>query len=190
MKKCLILAALFAVMPLASAQAALYAGFDLTADSINLSDTALNLYPEAAIGPGVHIGERFRNFAVELSYGTTRNSLQQADLRFDRLTADGIYYIPLGGFLNLLATAGISETNFGTSTYTEQAYQQDAVTKVTRVSTTLLHGNTLDWRVGSGLSFALGDGYEFHVMGRYEPLHASGLANYALSVNAGFNVTF
>jgi hypothetical protein len=190
MKKYLILAALFTVMPLASAQAAMYAGFDLTADSINLSNTALNLYPEAAIGPGVHIGDRFGNFAVELGYGTTRNSLQQADLRFNRLTADGIYYLPLGGFLNLLATAGMSETNFGTSTFTEQTYLQDNITKTTRVATTLLHGNTLDWRAGTGLSFALGDGYEFHVMGHYEPLSAKGLANYALSVNAGFNIAF
>ena len=188
MKKSLFLAGLLTVMPLFPAHAAIYAGADLVADSINLNDSALNLYPEGALGPSVHIGDRFGNFAVELGYGTTRNSYQQADLRFDRLTGDGIFYLPVGGFLKLLATAGISETNFGTSTYTEQSYVQDGITKTARHSTTLLHGNALDWRAGTGFSFAFGEGYEFHVMGRYEPLATKNLANSALSVDAGFNI--
>jgi len=182
-----LLALSFATMPI-SAEAAIYAGVDLGADSIDMKNSAPNGYPEDAIGPGVHLGDNFGAWAVELGYATTRKSENQDDLRFNRLTGDGILYIPIGGFLNYLVTAGVSETNFGDSTYTEKAYKQDGIDKVTRVSTTLLNGDEFNWRAGTGLSFVLADGYEFHVIGRYEPLSIKGFANYALSVSTGFNI--
>ena len=37
-------------------------------------------------------------------------------------------------------------------------------------------------------AFDFGHGYEFHVIGRYEPLAMRGLSNYALSMDTGFNI--
>ena len=188
MKKHFLLAGLLAALPVSAAQAALYAGADFGANSIDLKDNAPNLYPEGALGLGVHIGEHFNSWAVELGYSTNRNNYQQTDLRINRLTGDGILYLPVGGFLNLLATAGMSESNFGASTYTRKPYTQDGIIKSTRVATTLLNGDAFDWRAGTGLSFSFANGYEFHVIGRYEPLTMKGLANYALSLDTGINI--
>jgi hypothetical protein len=173
-----------------SAQAAIYGGVDLGADSVDMKNSASTLFPQDVIGPGVHLGDNFGIWAVELGYATTRKSENQNDLRFNRLTGDALLYAPIGGFLRFLVTAGLSETNFGDSTYSDKGYKEDGIAKTTRVSTTLLNGDELNWRAGTGLSFALGDGYEFHVIGRYEPLSMKGFANYALSVSTGFNIAF
>jgi opacity protein-like surface antigen len=188
MNKQTLLAALLILAPLSAAQAAVYAGADLLLDSVDMKNTAPENYSESTIGPGIHLGDRFAFGAVELGYSTTRKTFQDTDLRFNRLTGDGIGYVPLGGMLNLLVTAGLSETNFGASSFTHKGYTQDNVAKTTRVATTLLHGNEFDWRAGTGFSFAFGNGYEFHVIGRYEPLAMRGLSNYALSMDTGFNI--
>jgi hypothetical protein len=186
----ILLAASFVALPM-PALAAFYGGVDLGADSIDMKTSAPNIYPEDVIGPGVHLGYDFgKIWAVELGYATTRKSENQNDLRFNRLTGDALLYAPIGGFLSFLVTAGLSETNFGDSTYSDKGYKEDGIAKTTRVSTTLLNGDELNWRAGTGLSFALGDGYEFHVIGRYEPLSMKGYANYALSVSTGFNIAF
>lgn len=188
MTKKILLAALLVLAPFSAAEAAVYAGADLNFDSVDLKGTAPQTYPQSSIGPGIHLGDRFDFVAIELGYGTTHKEFQQTNLRFNRLTGDGIGYVPLGGMLNLLVTAGLSETNFGASSFTEKAYSQNGTTRTTRVSATLLNGSKLDWRGGGGLSFTLGDGYELHVIGRYEPLTMRGLSNYALSVDTGFNI--
>jgi len=188
MNKQILLAALLILTPLSAAQAAVYAGADLLLDSADMKNAAPENYPESTIGPGIHLGDRFAFGAVELGYGTTHKTFQDTDLRFNRLTGDGIGYVPLGGILNLLVTAGLSETNFGASSFTHKGYTQDNAAKTTRVATTLLHGNEFDWRAGTGFSFAFGNGYEFHVIGRYEPLAMRGLSNYALSMDTGFNI--
>ncbi|MES2256767.1 MAG: outer membrane beta-barrel protein [Pseudomonadota bacterium] len=188
MNKQILLAALLILAPLSAAQAAVYAGADLLLDSVDMKNTASENYSESTIGPGIHLGDHFAFGAVELGYSTTRKTFQDTDLRFNRLTGDGISYVPLGGMLNLLVTAGLSETNFGASSFTHKGYTQDNVAKTTRVATTLLHGNEFDWRAGTGFSFAFGNGYEFHVIGRYEPLVMRGLSNYALSMDTGFNI--
>jgi hypothetical protein len=188
MKRHFLLAIFFALLPLSAAQAAVYAGIDLGIDSTDLKNSASNLYPESTIGPGVHLGYHFANWAVELGYGTTHKAFQETELRFNRLTGDGIAYVPLGGFVNLLVTAGMSDTNFGASTFAHKSYQQNGIDKTTRVATTLLNGDEFNWRAGTGLSFSFGGGYEFHVIGRYEPLGMKGLANYALSMDTGFNI--
>lgn len=188
MQRKLFLAALLALAPLSTAQAAVYAGADLILDFVDQKSTTPENYPESTIGPGIHLGDRFGFWAVELGYNTTHKSFQDTELRFNRLTGDGIGYVPLGGILNLLVTAGMSETNFGASSFVHKGYTQDNVAKTTRVSTTLLNGNEFDWRAGTGLSFAFGNGYELHVVGRYEPLSMKGLSNYALSVDTGFNI--
>jgi hypothetical protein len=188
MTKKFLLTALLILAPFSVAEAAVYAGADLNIDSVNLKSTAPQGYPQSTIGPGIHLGDRFDSVAVELGYSTTHKEFQQTNLRFNRLTGDGIGYVPLGGMLNLLVTAGLSETNFGASSFTDKAYSQNGTTKTTRVGTTLLSGSKLDWRGGGGLSFALGKGYELHVVGRYEPLTMRGLSSYALSVDTGFNI--
>ena len=188
MNKQILLTALLILAPLSTAQATVYAGADLRLDSVDQKNTASENYPESTIGPGIHLGDRFTFGAVELGYSTTHKAFQQTELRFNRLTGDGIGYVPLGGMLNLLVTAGLSETNFGASSYTHKGYTQDGIAKTTRVSTTLLHGNEFDWRAGAGFSLDFGHGYEFHVIGRYEPLAMRGLSNYALSMDTGFNI--
>ena len=104
---------------------------------------------------------------MELGYGTTHKAFQETEIRYNRLTGDGLVYVPLGGFLNFLVTAGLSDTNFGASTFQHKSYQQDGIDKTTRVATTVLTGDELNWRGGAGLSFSFGGGYEFHVIGRY-----------------------
>jgi hypothetical protein len=69
-------------------------------------------------------------------------------------------------------------------------YTSDGIIKEVRISTTLLNGNELDWRGGTGFSFSFANGYEFHVIGRYEQLTMKGLSDYALSVATGFNIEF
>ena len=188
MKRHFLLASLFALLPLSAAQAAVYAGADLAVDSTDLKSSASDLFPESTIGPNVHLGYHLTNWAVELGYGTTHKQFQETELRFNRLTGDGLVYVPLGGFLNFLVTAGMSDTNFGASTFQHKSYQQNGIDKIARVTTTVLNGDQINWRGGAGLSFSFGGGYEFHVIGRYEPLTMKGLSNYALSMNTGFNI--
>jgi hypothetical protein len=184
----LLSAILIALLPASAAEAAVYAGFDLAADSLNLNSTAPQLFSQSLIGPQIHGGYHWNDFAAELGYGTTRKSEQQTDLRFNRLTLDGIYYIPVGGFLNLALTGGMSEDNYGASNYTRKSYTEDGIIKDTRVSSTILHGNEFNWRLGGGLSFSFAGGYEFHVLAHYEPVSMNGLANNALSLQTGFNI--
>jgi hypothetical protein len=188
MNKQILLAALLSLAPLSAAQAAVYAGADVLLDSIDTKSSAPETYPQSAIGLGIHLGDRFKFGAFELGYSSTHKAFQDTDIRFNRLTGDGIGYVPLGGILSLLVTGGLSETNYGASTYTHKRYTQDSIVKTTRVATTLLHGNEFDWRAGTGFSLAFADGYEFHVVGRYEPLQMRGLSNYALSMDTGFNI--
>ncbi len=188
MQKHLVLAGLFALLPLSAADAAVYGGLDLVANSIDFKSTAPSLFAESLLGPTIHIGDHFSRFAVELGYGTVRHTFQQTDLRINRLTGDGLAYVPVGGFLNIVLTAGLSQANFGASDYTHQSYLKNGIIKQARVPATLLHGDQINWRGGAGLSFSFAGGYEFHVIGRYEPLTMSGLANSALSLNTGFNI--
>ena len=46
----------------------------------------------------------------------------------------------------------------------------------------------LSGKPGCALGAQFGGGYEFHVIGRYEPLSMKGLANYDLSMDTGFNI--
>ena len=190
MQKHLLMAALFVVLPLSTAQAAFYGGLDFDADSVTFNSSAPNQLPDGQLGLGAHVGYHFDNLAAELGYGTTRSSYFQEDLRFNRLTLDGIYYIPIGGFLNLLVTGGGSQTNYGASSYIQKSYMEQAIVKTTRVPTTVLSGDEFDWRAGAGFSFQFSHGYELHVIGRYEPLTMNGIADNALSVGVGFNIEF
>lgn len=188
MTRFLLPAILIALLPTSVANAAIYAGFNLTADSVNFTDAAPSVLSESLIGPEVHLGYHLSDFGVELGYGTTRKSEQDTDLRFNRLTGDGLFYVPVGGILNLVLTGGVAEDNYGASTFVKKTYTQNGIVKDTRVGTTLLSGNEFDWRAGGGLSFSFAGGYEIHVIGRYEPLTMGHLANNALSLQTGFNI--
>jgi hypothetical protein len=188
MARILLPAILIALLPASAASAAVYAGFNLTADSVNFTDAAPSVLSESLIGPQIHLGYHLSDFGVELGYGTTRKSEQDTDLRFNRLTADGLYYLPVGGILNLVLTGGLAQDNYGASTFIKKSYTQDGTVKDTRVGTTLLSGNEFDWRAGGGLSFSFADGYELHVIGRYEPLTMKHLASNTLSLETGFNI--
>ena len=188
MIKRLLLTGLLSLAPLPAA-AAIYAGVDLGVDSTGLDQSANSLFPQSTIGPSVHIGDHFGGFGVEMSYGSSSRAEQQTDLRYNRLTGDGLAYVPIGGFLDLVLTAGLSQTNYGASTYQLKGFtNSQGVLRQVRQSTTLLHGDQLDWRGGGGFSFPFLNGYEFHVIGRYEPLTMKGLSNYAISLDTGFNI--
>lgn len=188
MTRFLLPAILIALLPASAAEAAIYAGADLVFDSASFKDSAPELFSEDLIGPQLHAGYHLSDFAVELGYGTTRKAEQQTDLRFNRLTGDGLFYVPLGGFLNLLLTAGLAQDNYGASTYTHLPYTQDGIIKEARVSTTVLNGNEFNWRAGGGLSFSFAGGYEFHAIARYEPLTMNGLSDNVISLQTGFNI--
>jgi len=188
MTRFLLPAILIALLPASAAQAAVYAGLDLNMDSVNFTDAAPETFSESNIGPEFHAGYHLSDFGVELGYGTTRKNEQNTDLRFNRLTGDGLFYVPLGSILNLVLTGGITEDNYGASTFTKKGYTQDGVAKDTRSPIPLLHGDEFNWRAGGGFSFAFGGGYEIHVIGRYEPLSMNGLASNAMSIQTGFNI--
>jgi len=188
MIRSLLLAVLIALLPASAANAAVYAGLDLSADSISFNSSAPSLFPESLIGPQIHAGYHLGDFGVELGYGTTRKSELDTDLRFNRLTADGLYYLPVGGILNLVLTGGVTENNYGASTFLQKSYTQNGDVKNTRVGVTILSGNEFDWRAGGGLSFSFAGGYELHVIGRYEPLTMGHLASNVLSLETGFNI--
>ena len=188
MTRFLLPAILLALLPASAAQAQIYAGLDLNVDSVNFTDAAPETFSEANIGPAIHAGYHLSDFAVELGYGTTRKSEQNTDLRFNRLTGDGLFYVPLGGFLNLVLTGGVAEDNYGASTFIKKSYTQDGTVKDTRASTTLLHGDEFNWRAGGGFSFSFDGGYELHIIGRYQPLSMNGLATNVMSIQTGFNI--
>jgi hypothetical protein len=188
MTRFLLPAILIALLPASVANAGIYAGFNLTADSVNFTDAAPNVLSESLIGPELHLGYHLSDVGVELGYGTTRKSAQDTDLRFNRLTADGLFYVPVSGFLNLVATGGLAQDNYGASTFVKKSYTQNGDVKDTRIGTTILSGNEFDWRAGGGLSFSFAGGYEIHVIGRYQPLTMKHLASNALSLETGFNI--
>ena len=65
------------------------------------------------------------NLAGELGYGTSRGEQDPDNLRIDMLTADALYYVPIGGFVNWIVTAGGAEMNYGDSTATYSVYQKN-----------------------------------------------------------------
>ena len=140
----------------------------------------------------MHVGYRFDglNLAGELGYGTSRGKQDPDILRLNMLSADGLYYVPVGGFLSLILTAGAAEVNYGDSTAGFFVTQTNGVTKTRRQGDTVFHGDEFDWRAGAGLSFALTDGYEIHFVTRYQPVSMNGLATNALSLDFGMNFYF
>jgi len=172
--------------------AAPYAGIDLNASLLNLNSSDSSAYPQSTIGPNVHVGYRFDNWnlAGELGYGTSRGEQDPDNLRLDMLSADALYYVPIGGFLNLVLTAGGAEVNYGDSTATYSVYQKAGFSHTLRTGDTVFHGDEFDWRAGGGLSFVITEGYEVHFIGRYQPISMQGLSNYSLGLDFGINFYF
>ena len=184
-------AAAFFLLP-GAAEAAPYLGVDLNANLLNLNPADPSAYPQTAIGPDFHVGYRFGNLnlAGELGYGTSRGHQDPDYFHMNQLTADGLYYVPIGGFLNLVLTAGIADMNYGDSTATFSVVQKNGVNKTVRTGNTIFQGDEFDWRAGGGISFILTDGYEVHAITRYQPVSMRGLANYSLSLDFGMNFYF
>ena len=175
-----------------AAQAAPYVGLDLNANLLNLNQADSSTYPQTTIGPDIHVGYRFDNLnlAGELGYGTSRGEQDPDNLRLDMLTADALYYVPIGGFVNWIVTAGGAEMNYGDSTATFSVYQKDDVNHTLRTGNTVFHGDEFNWRVGTGLSFVLTQSYEIHFITRYQPVSMHGLSDYSLSLAFGMNFYF
>ncbi|MGH6829112.1 MAG: outer membrane protein [Rhizomicrobium sp.] len=184
------LAGLFLATPPLTALADPYLGFDLDAAALDLAPGDPATYPQSLLGVGAHGGYRFDNFAGELGYSTVRGEMTPDNIRLNQLTLDGLYYVPVGGFLSLLFTGGAADTNYGDSTFTTSTYQANGTTKSVRQGNTVFGGNEFDWRAGAGLSFSLTDGYEVHFITRYQPLSMNRVANYQLSLNVGVNFYF
>jgi|GEM_PF-5829109 len=192
MNRILIAAAAALFLLPGAAQAAPYVGLDLNANLLNLNQADSSTYPQTTIGPDLHVGYRFDNLnlAGELGYGTSRGEQDPDNLRIDMLTADALYYVPIGGFVNWIVTAGVADINYGDSTATFSVYQKNDVNRTTRTGNTVFHGDEFDWRVGTGLSFILTQGYEIHFITRYQPISMHGLSDYSLSLAFGMNFYF
>jgi len=184
-------AAVFFLLP-GAAHAAPYLGLDLNANLLNLNPADPSAYPQTAIGPDFHVGYRFDNLnlAGELGYGSSRGQQDPDNFRMNLLTADGLYYVPIGGFLNLILTAGVADMNYGDSIATFSVFQKNGVDKTVRTGNTVFQGDEIDWRAGGGLSFILTEGYEVHFITRYQPVSMRGLADYSLSLDVGMNFYF
>jgi hypothetical protein len=191
MKRHILLAGLFSTLALSAADAAPYVGANIEVSSVDLNDSASALYPQSVNGFDIHVGDHFGNFAVEIGYEAIGNKLTEInnDLHIDKLTADGISYIPVLGILNILLTGGISETNYGDSTYN---FTQVSTTdlKSHRIATTNFNGDEFDWRAGAGFSFLFSNDYDLHIIARYEPISMGDRADYALSIYSGVNIYF
>jgi len=189
MKRTLIAAAAALLLPPAAAEAAPYVGVNLNATSLDTNQSNPASFPESTIGPDFHVGYRIDslNLAGELGYGTNRGTQDPDILRINMLTGDALYYVPIGGFLNGVLTAGMAETNYGMSSPTFHVAMVNGVNKSFRTGNTIFHGNEFDWRVGGGLSFQLTDTYEVHLLARYQPMSMGELTNYALSLSFGMN---
>jgi hypothetical protein len=174
------------------ADASPYVGIDLNADLLNLNPADSFNDPQATVGPAFHVGYRFDglNLAGELGYSTSRGEQDPDYLHLNMLTVDGLYYVPVGGFLSLILTAGAAEVNYGDSTATFFVSQVNGVTKTFRQGNTVFNGDEFDWRAGAGLSFALTDSYEIHFLTRYQPVSMRGLADYSLGLDFGMNFYF
>lgn len=192
MNRTLLAAAAVLFLLSGAAQAAPYAGIDLNANLLNLNPAASSTYPQTTVGPDLHLGYRFDNLhlAGELGYGTSKGRQDPDNLRLNMLSVDGLYYVPIGGFMNLVLTGGAVEMNYGDSTATSVVYQKNGVSHTARQGNTIFHGDELDWRGGAGLSFFLTDGYEVHFITRYQPVAMRGIADYSLSLNFGMNFYF
>ena len=192
MNRILIAAAAALFLLPGAAQAAPYVGLDLNANLLNLNQADSSTYPQTTIGPDLHVGYRFDNLnlAGELGYGTSRGEQDPDNLRIDMLTADALYYVPIGGFVNWIVTAGVADINYGDSTATFSVYQKNDVNRTARTGNTVFHGDEFDWRVGTGLSFILTQGYEIHFITRYQPISMHGLSDYSLSLAFGMNFYF
>lgn len=173
-----------------AAQAAPYAGIDLNANLLNLNSADPSTYPQSTIGPAIHVGYRFDNLAGELGYSTSRGQQDPDNLRLNMLSADALYYVPVGGFLNLVLTAGGAEVNYGDSTSNSFVYLKGGNTRTYRQGDTIFHGDEFDWRVGGGLSFNITQGYELHFLGRYQPVSMHGLSDYSAGLDFGMNFYF
>ena len=185
----LLAVSLFAWPGAAGAQP--YVGADFNRYSITLKGPDPELFPQSAGGLDLHFGERFGDVAGEIGYGTSTSYGKTVldNLHLTRLTADGIFYLPVFGGFNLLATGGGAETNYGISSYARTAYQVDGKNKSSNADVPLSGGDEFDWRAGTGFSFGLDD-FELRVIARYQPLSMQHQAQSALSLDVGLNVYF
>lgn len=190
MKAQILLGICLFVTPLAP-HAQPYAGTDINRYSLTLNNADSELFPQSAGGIDLHLGERFGNLAGEIGYGTSTSYGKTVldNLHLTRAVVDGFWYLPVFGGLNLLATGGGAQTNYGLSSYALNAYQQDDKNKIANADMPLSHGNEFNWRAGGGFSFGL-DEFELRVLARYQPLSMQHQAQSALSLDVGLNMYF
>jgi len=180
---------LFAWLP--GADAAPYFGLDGNRYSITLKDSDSDFFPQSAGGESLHIGERFGDLAGEIGYGTSKytGNGNIDNLHLTRLTADGVLYLPVFGTLNVLATAGGSETNYGISSFARNVYQVNGQNRSSNADIPVLEGDEFGWRAGAGFSIGL-DEFELRALARYQPLSMQHQAQNAISLDFGVNMDF
>lgn len=191
MKRILIAAAAALLLP-SVAEASPYIGVDLNANMLDYKLGSASTFPQSALGPQFHVGYLADglNLAGELGYTTTRGEQTPDNLRINLLTADALYYVPVGGFLRVVLTAGMADMNYGDSRATYSVVRTNRQTKSMRTGNTIFGGNEFDWRAGTGLSFAIADGYEAHLLTHYQPISMGNRANYLLGLSFGMNFYF
>jgi len=192
MKRVYLCGLIAGLMASPAARADVYAGFDGNHYSPDMKISASPLYPQSAGGMDLHIGDRIGRFAGEIGYGNSTKSSDGVfdNLRLNRLTLDGFFYVPVFGGFNLLLTGGMADTNYGIS-IPQKNYFEDAKgqQRFNTADIPVAGGNEFDWRAGGGFSFGF-DAYELRVLAHYQPLSMGGLADNALSIDVGLNIYF
>jgi hypothetical protein len=162
------------------------------ASAINFRNPPPAPYPQSLPGLGFALGDRFGMVAGEIGYGEDHiaGNANADAIHLDQMHADGIFYVPLLGGLNLLLTGGGAETNYGVSSYARNPYVDNGKVKTANGDITVLNGNEFDWRAGTGFSIAFSDAFEFHAVARYEPItmknNACSLVSFTFGVDANF----
>jgi hypothetical protein len=177
---------------ISQAQAAPYFGFDANNYSISLKDSASDFYPQSVGGLDLHVGDRIGALAGEIGYGTSmmHGNSYADNLRLTLVNMDGLFYLPIAGGLNLLLTAGGSETNYGISSIARNYFQDSqGRQRSNSADVPILGGNEFDWRAGAGFSFGL-DEFELRAVARYQPLSMGNVSENAFSVAVGLNMYF
>jgi hypothetical protein len=189
-KSAIFLAGLLWIAWLPGAAAAPYLGLDGDRASLDLNLADPALYQQATSGINFHLGDRFGMVGGEIGYSSNvaAGSNNGDALHLDQMTVDGLFYLPVMGNFDLLFDAGGAETNYGISVFGRNSYTDSAgKIKSSNGDVTVLGGNEFDWRAGAGLSFAYGDNFEIHAIGRYQPLSMQGSADKLLSLTIGVN---
>jgi hypothetical protein len=186
--KTVSLCGLLALLCASPAAATPYVGFDGNLYSISLKQSVPEFYPQSAGGVDFYLGDRFRNFAAEIGYGTSssKGNYNSDPMHLTRISIDGLVHIPVFAGINFLLTAGGVEQNYGFSSFSQTTFVSGGKNHTRDSDITLSHGDEFDWRAGGGFSLEVSP-FEVRLLAHYQPLSMNHQSQDALSLNLGIN---